>query len=278
MIVSIYTDTMPRQELDSRKSDKHKPTMYEAVATKFNNVDYTPFSSAYSTLHPDFAHSIWLKKGEYEMTPEKVKDFLDKTKAVMTSIITRYEKCGNGCMSKKEDCDDWGRFSINLCDGDDDRSGYLQDGNSPSILYMRQKFDELDLVSFSCANLPSVMTATSTKTATVATKCDPRRSTTERIQAAMSNNVAKVGDGIHMMASMEMQRQISALEENKFQLEIRKLEFDPVINEKSIKVVDRRISSLSNDIETLKRRKVAHENNNNKEDSKVQDDNNNNEE
>ena len=122
------------------------------------------------------------------------------------------------------------------------------------------------------------MMATSTKLTTVANKRDPRRSPTEGIQAAMSNNVGKVGDGIHMMASMEMQRQISALEENKYQLEIRKVEFDPVINEESIEVVDRCISSLYNDIETLKRRKVAHDNNNNKEDSKVEDDNNNNEE
>ena len=80
----------------------------------------------------------------------------------------------------------------------------------------------MDLVSFSCEHIPSEITANPSSSPDVAChspKSSYKSSPRAKIQLEMTGNVAMVGDGLRMMASVEMQRQICAIEENKFKLE-----------------------------------------------------------
>ena len=54
----IRQATMTRAQLDSRNSSERQPTFYEATVKKFNDEEYIPFSSSYSSLYPDFYESI----------------------------------------------------------------------------------------------------------------------------------------------------------------------------------------------------------------------------
>ena len=105
-------NVMTRGELDGRNSTEREPTFYEKCAEKFNDSSYLPFSTPYPTLHPDFKDAIPLKKGNYEMTAEKCKYLIDKTKPLLKSMICRYEISGNGCMSRHDKSAGWGKFNI----------------------------------------------------------------------------------------------------------------------------------------------------------------------
>ena len=259
-IYRAHHDVMEREQLDARTSDVRELNLYEVVAAKFNAVAFVPFSSRYPKLHLDFMETKELKKGEVHMTPEKVKNFLNLCKPALMKTVVKYEKSGNGCMSRRDDSEEgdncWGRFDIALCDGEiDDRAGYV-DADSSYLLYFWQRMDEENLVSFACAKLPDGSGANSTKHAPVSGK----KGNGVVQNDTMSTNIGKVGDGIHVMASNEMQRQIIELEDKVFELEMKRLDYDADLQANSITTVDKRISSLKSNIQILKKRKTTNDN------------------
>ena len=264
-VINLYRDSqasMTRAQLDSRNSSERQPTFYEAAANKFNNEEYIPFSSSYRSLHPDFYESIELKKSDFVMSADKVKDHLDKAKPLLLKMITNYEKSGMGCMSRNNHAAAWGKFDISLCDGDDDRSNYLENPNSSYLLYMWQRWDEVDLLSFSCAHIAIENTANSSYSPDIASgspKSNVKSSLYTKMQREMTTNVAMVGDGLPMMASVEMQRQITEIEESKFKLELKKLEYEELGNINGITLIEKRIHSMDSDIVVLKRRKFEYD-------------------
>ena len=194
------------------------------------------------------------------MTPEKVKDILSKAKPLLHKIIVNYEKSGEGCMSRKDSALGWGRFDIDLCESGDDRSHFLHNQNSSYLLYMWQRWDEVDLVSFSCGHISKDNTANSSHSPTVSSsRNSPTEKATVGKHSEISGQVGFVGDGLHALASCEMQRQISALSEMQFQLEMKRLDFGIDVSEETKTLFNNRIKSVKADIQALKKRKGNHD-------------------
>ena len=82
-------------------------------------------------------------------------------------MITNYEKSGMGCMSRSDPAAGWGNFDISLCDGDN----FLENSNSSYLLYMWQRWDEVDLVSFSCAYIANEINDNSSFSPDVGSRC-----------------------------------------------------------------------------------------------------------
>ena len=123
-------------------------------------------------------------------------------------------------MSRVDSATGWGKFDITLCEHNDDRSCFLKNPNFNHLLYFWQKHDECNLVEFSCAHIPNNMTGNSSTVARVSNKSEYWYSRMLEVAISMSSNVAKVEDGIKVMASMEMQRKITDLEESKMNWEL----------------------------------------------------------
>ena len=123
------------------------------------------------------------------------------------------------------------------------------------MLYFWQRLDENDLVSFSCAHIHKSLTATSSHHTTVGKNGKNKK----KRQKDMSDSMEMVGQGIHVIASVEMQRQISELEEKKIQLEMRKLELDQEIRSSSQDLIDRRIKYLNDSISNFTNNKRTHD-------------------
>ena len=62
-----------------------------------------------------------------------------------------------------------------------------------------------------------------------------------------------VGDGIAVMTSMEMQRQLTSLEDSKFKLEMRKLDLTPGTDDNAINLIDMRVTKIDEDISKIKK-------------------------
>jgi hypothetical protein len=248
-------DTMTRRSLDYRNSSEREPTFYEKCSEKFNDITFIPFSTAYPNLHPDFSNVIELKKGRFEMTPEKCKEMINKSKPFLKSMIVNYELSGEGSMSRIDSEAGWGKFDITLCEGNDDRSRFLKNPNMSYLLYMWQKYDEYDLVEFSCAHIPGEMTADSSTSPFILKD----KTETKYEKESISKNVGRVGDGINLMASMEMERQVHELEETKLKWEIKKLEFNPIDHEKTINLLDDRIKNIDTQLRQIKKMRTNRE-------------------
>ena len=145
---------LSRQELDARNSPERPPTVHEAIAEKFNDEDWKPWSQVYQTLHIDFAQQIWLLKGDMEMTSEKSKYIMADMRPCLTQMIHNYEESGQGAGNREIEDKDWGYFDISKGRGIDDRSKFLLWKTKTSLLYMWARLDEYNLLSFTCSKLP----------------------------------------------------------------------------------------------------------------------------
>ena len=79
----------------------------------------------------------------------------------------------------------------------------------------------------------------------------------------MSDNVGKVGESLYVMASLEKERQLSALRESLFQTKMSKLKLHVDNDADTITIVDDRITDLQTEISELKKQKTSHHDNNN---------------
>ena len=124
-------------------------------------------------------------------------------------MIVNYEVGSIGSISRVDSEAGWVEFDITLCEGNDDRSRFLKNLNMSYLLYMWQKYEQYDLVEFSCAHIPDDMVADSCTSPSIL----KNKSEAKLEKESISENVSRVGDGIQLMATMEMQRQIHELEE-----------------------------------------------------------------
>jgi len=66
-------------------------------------------------------------------------------------MVDKYEKSGEGAISRLHEGSDWGKFDIALY-RNDIRSWFLLNSSSSYLLYWWQKLDEYNLLSFSTAD------------------------------------------------------------------------------------------------------------------------------
>ena len=135
-----------RQQFDARHSPQRVYTIHEALADKWNQDEWIPYSTAFPTLHGDFVEQIRLEKSDVIMTVEKSKYIMSDLKPALTQMIHNYEESGQGSMNRKIDSPEWGRFDISQCDGSDDRSRFLLWSTKTSLLFMWAKLDECNLL------------------------------------------------------------------------------------------------------------------------------------
>lgn len=114
------------------------------------------------------------------------------------------------------------------------------------------------MVEFSCAHIPQHMTSNAITSPDVSR--DARNQLRKSPTSKMNANVGKVGDGMKVMASMEMQRQISDLEESKMRWELKKLDFEVANNLGGVELVKKHIATIDTDLRNLKKTKLEHDN------------------
>ena len=119
-------------------------------------------------------------------------------------MITNYEISGNDSLSRDGSEAVWGTFSIELCDGEDDRSRFLTNQRAAYLLYMWQNHNEYDLVSFACSHIPKIMTSNSLTSPSIASDDNNSRGSPKGY--IINSQVQQVGKGVNVIVSMEIQR------------------------------------------------------------------------
>jgi hypothetical protein len=112
-------DARTRLELDARKSDVRPPTVFELIANKWNDKDCNPVA-AVSDCHEDFAVPTNCAHSEVATlmpgVPQKVEDSLASIRSNLISIITDWERSGQG---------ERGRHAGSDEEGDPDGNDYI---------------------------------------------------------------------------------------------------------------------------------------------------------
>jgi hypothetical protein len=97
------------QEIDARRSDVRPDDVHDLIANKWNSSTFNP-KTMVSNCHYDYAQEIDIG---YEVTrdfsratPTKVKDKLAKMKSDLTSIISKWERSGQGDGGTIEESDE----------------------------------------------------------------------------------------------------------------------------------------------------------------------------
>lgn len=124
-------DARTRLELDARNSDVRPPTVFELIANKWNDKDFNPLTGV-SDCHEDFAIPINCAHKEVELltpaVPQKVADSLASIRSNLISIITDWERSGQGEGGRHAGIDE--EVGDHYPDGDDDEDFIIFDAQS----------------------------------------------------------------------------------------------------------------------------------------------------
>jgi hypothetical protein len=82
-------------------TDAHK-----LLAQYFNDASKTVSTPILPSLHSSFSEPIVRNNGDYEMTEEEAKEFIDKARRRHTTLINNWEKSGNGSSQRHLDDED----------------------------------------------------------------------------------------------------------------------------------------------------------------------------
>jgi hypothetical protein len=140
-----------REEFDAQGTSAQPPSWKQIAAKKFNDVDWIPSTEAIPSLHDDFRHPIECPLTVQPILPDQVSAKISTARALLTSIVTQWERSGSGkAMFLDEDDSEYRSESevYEFKDGDD-RSSYLKHcQNRVYILYWWH-------VAFECQMLQS---------------------------------------------------------------------------------------------------------------------------
>ena len=253
----LSQNALTRKELDARNSCERDLTFFEKVSNQFNDNEFKPFTTSYPSLHPDFVDQILLEKGEYDMTPIKAKEIIGNVRPLITKMIINYEESGQGSMSKHDDAADWGSFDIELCDGNDDRSRFLLNPSQTYLLYWWAKLDEYNLVAFTCAQIPSHLTANTENSPKVSPNKFNRthkKAHSNEINSKMNDNVAAIGKSMSDLVDVETESQIIRLQDNALDLELKICDLDDEKDAKVISVIRKRLLQIDTKVKSLEER------------------------
>ena len=266
-------NSMNRDEMEVRNHIDADPNFQVRMCNLFNNEDFKPFSTAYPNLHSDFVQQMLLEKGEYTLTQDRCKYILGEAKPQLVEMINRYERSGMGAMSRYDEAAEWGEFTIEKCDGIDDRSRFLLRGHGTHLLYYWAKLIDSKMLSFTCNHLHKKQTAT---TENVQSTQDKNRQSNNNatndksptnLKHNLNENVAMVGQSLHDMARVEMSSRLDALHDRKFDLQFKMEEYELAGDDRKFKLCEKHMEQLDQKIDALeeqlgiKRQKVAEESN-----------------
>ena len=252
----LSQNVMTRSELENRNSSKRDPTFYEVITEKFNDKGYIPWTTPYPHLHADFSTAIILELTHFQLTPEKAKTIISDAKPFLYKMIDNYEKSGNGAMSRKDEEADWGTFDISLCNGEDDRSRYLQNENASYLLYWWQKLDEYSLLSFTCHHLPKNLTANTLNSPSISPLSSRNKSERGETSRILADNVRLVGQSMLELVACQTNEQIENLKDSKMNLELKVFECDEEKESRKVSCIQRRIEQLDKKITTLEEKSL----------------------
>ena len=128
-------DAKSIKQIDARRSDVRDEDAFEMIATRWNSATFNPRTMV-SSCHSDFAQAIdigFAATSDFvRATPTKVKDKLAKMKSDLTSIITKWERSGQGEGGILEylDDEDEGSCVVSETSHDDVRQEKFQWGRS----------------------------------------------------------------------------------------------------------------------------------------------------
>ncbi|EJK57129.1 hypothetical protein THAOC_22862 [Thalassiosira oceanica] len=96
----------PEGSLSRRGCDDRLPGWEELLVERFNDAEVQARTTVKPHLHAEFAVAINCPKGEYQLTVDKAKDFLQDQKHKIRPIVNNYNASGNGSdMMVMEDID-----------------------------------------------------------------------------------------------------------------------------------------------------------------------------
>ena len=104
------------------------------------------------------------------MPPLKAKKIMGNIRPLITKMIIDYEESGQGSMSKHDETADQESFDVALCDENNDRSRFLLSPLQTYLLYQQAKLDESHLVSFTCVQIMTQLTANTDSSPNVSKK------------------------------------------------------------------------------------------------------------
>lgn len=238
-------DTMSREQLDGRNSDRLPPDFHDLTSEKFNDDEWEPLTSAMKTLHADFVDPIpCLKREGYSMNRDRSIALIAKFRAGLDDICDRYNRSGNGSLKVQEDEDGnlgekYGHVDLDKIEKEglsDDRKGYLKHYGS-EFLYAWAVFDTHQLIHFTTARLRGVCAAKSSaipsktsyssrkKPRVIDLDAESMGGSALSINDSLSANVATVGEGLmkihkskEQMNEITLMREIDGLRKEKFEV------------------------------------------------------------
>ncbi len=153
-------NVMSREELDARNSPGRPMTWTEAIASKFNDLAFTPSSEVLPELHGDYEESMELRRSNCpcDVTADQVKSWVASHKTKLLLLIGRWELSGNGDGQRIEGSPDFGVIDSenHLIFGGDNRSDFLKHERSP-LLYFWYMCDKYEILPQVLSLLPEDM-------------------------------------------------------------------------------------------------------------------------
>lgn len=111
----------PEGSLSRRGCDDRLPGWEELLVERFNDAEVQARTTVKPHLHAEFAVAINCPKGEYQLTVDKAKDFLQDQKHKIRPIVNNYNASGNGSdMMVMEDIDSDSEELHNFNDDEDE--------------------------------------------------------------------------------------------------------------------------------------------------------------
>ena len=240
-----------RQELDARNSTERAPTFHEKLSSLFNNEAWIPYTTSYPTLHQDYALQFQVPKGDLNMTPEKSKEILAAVKPTLYQIIYNYEASGQGGLHRKVTSPDWGTFSIEDCNGKDDRAAFLRDHQPSYLLYWWARLDEYQLLSFTCAHLSNAITADANRSPNPNEGKNRSSFFRKSANAGLYETVENVGMQMGRIAKVELENSLASLEDSKLDYELKLEDISESTDKRKHTLYNRRIKKLNEQISSI---------------------------
>ena len=157
-------------------------------------------------------------------------------------------------MSQYDEEAEWGEFFIERCNGIDDRSRFLKENYRTWLLHYWAKFEEFNMLAFTCNHLHKNMTATIQMVQ--ATSARNKRDRDKRDghndkNDTLNDNVRLVGTSLREMANVDMEGCLDVLQDCKLELEFKKDDYDLEGADNKVTLCQKAITSINEKIARL---------------------------
>jgi len=154
--------------MDNQKStEKRAATVWELLATKWNNPDFAPETEVVEELHADFSNPIHIPHSRVAAlspaTPDKVQEKFSMMNGNLVRIVRNWERSGqgDGGIDVENDGDedgDFGQLSNHSHGALHTRSGFLGT-NQPYLLYLWEMLNKYQLLCTAFTELDKKMSS-----------------------------------------------------------------------------------------------------------------------